>query len=144
MALETVMKAWCRILLFVIGRETRAAASMIEAAQYIAERRRVVLVINDIEAGTVIHLNSVSVSEATDLNRARRFLADISRQYGVHVFGSVVDACRHIERVLHAHLYSPHRQNKPHATGHSSTSMHSRVSDVSLTRAPKKTQMIPF
>lgn len=53
-ALEGLMKAWCKILLFVIGKQTRALASMIEVAALIAAGRKVVLVVEPIEPGVEI------------------------------------------------------------------------------------------
>jgi hypothetical protein len=50
--IEANAKAGARLLLFVIGPETRGVASMVEAAELIACCRNVVLVLQDIPPGT--------------------------------------------------------------------------------------------
>jgi hypothetical protein len=96
LVLENLMKAWCQVLLFVIGKETRALASMIEAAQNLAEKREVVLVITDCERDTFVEDQRLGTAELKDLNRARTYLRDVARQYGVPVFETVAQACQHI------------------------------------------------
>ena len=89
-------QVWCRTLLFVIGNETRALASMIEAAALIGEGRRVVLVMNDVRAGSVIDGSIISESEAKDLNRGRAYLNEVASSHHVAVFSSIADACQHV------------------------------------------------
>lgn len=84
-ALEGLMKAWCKILFFVIGAKTRALASMIEVASLIAAGRRVVLVIEPVEAGVEIEGQVPSASELKDLNRAREYLKDVASSYNIPV-----------------------------------------------------------
>jgi hypothetical protein len=87
-ALEGLMKAWCKILLFVIGSRTRALASMIEVAALIAAGRRVVLVIENVEAGVEIEGQVPSGPELKDLNRARQYLRDVANNYHIPVHPS--------------------------------------------------------
>ena len=56
-------------LLFVVGAETRAVSSMIEASEYIAAGRNVVLVLQEIEDRAEIGGAAISGSELSDLNR---------------------------------------------------------------------------
>ena len=95
-ALEGLMKAWCKILLFVIGKQTRALASMIEVAALIASGRRVVLVIEPVEAGVEIEGQVPSASELKDLNRARSYLRDVASNYSIPVHGSAIDGIKAI------------------------------------------------
>jgi hypothetical protein len=87
-ALEGLMKAWCKILFFVIGSKTRALASMIEVAALIAAGRRVILVIEPVEAGVEIEGQVPSASELKDLNRAREYLKDVASHYNVPIHTS--------------------------------------------------------
>jgi hypothetical protein len=61
-------QVWCRVLLFVIGDQTRALASMIEAAALIGQGRHVVLVMNEMPAGAKIdgQVGAGSVALVTD------------------------------------------------------------------------------
>jgi Nucleoside 2-deoxyribosyltransferase like len=98
--LENVMKAVCRHLIFVINGTTRSLASMIEAAQYIGEGRRVTLVINPVSVGTEIAGEIVSESEARDLNRARTYLAGVAQMHDIPVFDNVAPACQHMVKQI--------------------------------------------
>lgn len=84
--LEADAKARSPVLLFVIDSATRAIASMLEATEYIAKNRVVVLVILDIpEGATFVEKFDTSVAvgknERLDLNRARKYLRDIASRY---------------------------------------------------------------
>lgn len=85
-ALEAHVKESCRILLFVIDKQTRAIASMLEAAEYIAAGRNVVLAINKIPEGCRISDEEVVGSTLKDLNRARDYLSDTALRHGCPYF----------------------------------------------------------
>ena len=70
-AVEAAAKKEAEVLLFVIDGQTRAIASMLEAAEYISTGRRVVLVVQNIADGTEIAGSKVTGGELKDLNRAR-------------------------------------------------------------------------
>ncbi len=95
-ALETLMKAACPFLLFVVSGATRSATSLVEAAEYIAARRNVVLVVEDMVAGMTIGSDVVSAGEALDFNRGRAYLRNTALRYGAPVFHSVADGCQAI------------------------------------------------
>ena len=83
-------------LLFVIDAQTRAIASMLEAAEAITAGRHVVLAVLDIADGTGIGGQAVTGAELKDLNRARAYLRDIASRHGTQVFGSVEEAVKSI------------------------------------------------
>ena len=96
-------QVWCRTTLLVLGSDSRAVASLVEAAQLVAEGRDVVLVVQMVEqqslaAGLGQPMNKVSVDEVKDLNRGRAYLVDVARQYGVPVFNNVAEAVEHLLR----------------------------------------------
>lgn len=104
---EAKAKEVCDVLLFVIDRDTRAIASMLEATEYIMSSRRVVIVIMDIPEGTTIDGEVVVGRQLKDLNRARAFLCDIAARHQKYcdVFDSV-------ERVsTHTHTHPRRRTN---------------------------------
>jgi hypothetical protein len=71
---------------------------MLEATEYIISNRRVVLVIEDIKAGTLIDNELVAQRQLKDLNRARAFLADIAarHQKKCDIHNSIESAINHI------------------------------------------------
>eukprot|EP00455_Lapot_gusevi_P030077 TRINITY_DN3226_c0_g2_i1.p1 TRINITY_DN3226_c0_g2~~TRINITY_DN3226_c0_g2_i1.p1 ORF type:complete len:186 (-),score=52.46 TRINITY_DN3226_c0_g2_i1:273-830(-) len=75
---------------------------MVEATEYLASHREVVLVVNHLAEGTIIRGERVSASEARALNEARDYVAKLARQLGQMVFDSVPDACEYIIRRLRA------------------------------------------
>lgn len=79
--LEANAKQEADSLLFVIDGQTRAIASMIEATEFIAAGRHVVLVIANIPDGTVIDGQTISGRELKDLNRARTYLRDVAARW---------------------------------------------------------------
>ena len=89
--IEAQAKATAEVLLFVIDSQTRAIASMLEAAELIG-RRDVRLVVLDIEDGTEIDGRAVTGRELKDLNRARAYLRDIAQRHGVTVYATVAEA----------------------------------------------------
>ena len=78
------------VLLFVIGRETRAVASIAEAAFYIGVGRDVVIVLQPYPE------TMETLDESLDLNRGRRYLRQIAEECSVRIFDTPVDAIRHI------------------------------------------------
>ena len=95
-AIEADNKMCAHTLLFVVGAETRAVASMIEASEYIAGGRNVVLVLQDIADGAEIGGAAVTGGELKDLNRGRRYLADVASRHGTPSFATVEEAVDHI------------------------------------------------
>jgi hypothetical protein len=86
MAEELFHKESSKIRLFVIGRETRAVASMAEAAYYIGQGKKVILVIQPYPE-TMETLN-----ESADMNRGRAYLRQIAEQNNVHIYDDAVAA----------------------------------------------------
>lgn len=93
-AIEAAAKDEADVLLFVIDSQTRAIASMLEATEYICTGRRVVLVIDDLEAGTEITGKLIYGSELKDLNRARAYLRDVAKRHHVAVHNDVTEAVK--------------------------------------------------
>ena len=90
MAAELAAKETCSVLLFVIGRETRAVASIAEAAYYIGRGRKVMLVLQPYPE------TMETLDECADLNRGRRYLREIAEEASVSIFDTPMDAARHI------------------------------------------------
>ena len=90
MTTENYQKENAKYLLFVIDDETRAIASMIEAANYIGLGRKVVLVIKQVS------IKTFAECEIKDLNRGRTYLHDIADQHNVKVFDSIEPAINYI------------------------------------------------
>lgn len=80
-ALEAKAKEESELLLFVIDRQTRAIASILEATEFTCTGRNVLLVIDDIEDGTEIAGQAITGRELRDLNRARSYLRELSGRY---------------------------------------------------------------
>jgi len=98
--IEAGAKAAAACCLFVIDSQTRAIASMLEAAELITAGRSVTVVILDIEDGTEIGGQPVTGRELKDLNRARAYLRDIADRNGADVYDSVPAA---VEGVIRAY-----------------------------------------
>ena len=90
MVTENYQKDHAKYLLFVIDDETRAIASMIEAAYYIAQGRKVVLTIKKVSEPTF------DEKELKDLNRGRTYLRDVAKQHNISVYESIDDAVHYI------------------------------------------------
>ena len=90
--IEAQAKQHANILLFVIDAQTRALASMLEASEYIAAGRKVVLIVEEVEVGSEIAGTTCDVAEAKDLNRARSYLRDVATRHGAPVHETVVEA----------------------------------------------------
>lgn len=94
---EAMAKTKAKVLFFVIDDETRAIASMIEASEFAALEKPMVLVINEVPAGAVIGGEEVGPNELKDLNRGRKFLEDVAHRHEVPVFKTVAEG---IEKVI--------------------------------------------
>jgi hypothetical protein len=94
--IEAEAKADASVLLFVIDSQTRAISSIAETSEYICSGRCVVLVIKEVQPGTVIAGAEASIGECKDLNRARVYLADIAKRHGVPIFTDIAKSVDHI------------------------------------------------
>ncbi len=103
---EEAAKQTAKLLLYVIGRETRAVASMIEASELISSNRLVVLVLQDVSTGKF-----PGPAEAKDLNRGRAYLADVAARHGVPFYKSVEDALLEVPRLLRSSSRASSRRN---------------------------------
>jgi hypothetical protein len=88
---ENYQKDHAKYLLFVIDNETRAIASMIEAAYYIGLGRQVIVVIKKISGN-----ETFAEGEIKDLNRGRTYLHDIAEQKNIMVFDFIESAVDYI------------------------------------------------
>lgn len=95
MTTENYQKEHAKYLLFVIDDETRAIASMIEAAYYIGLGRKVVLVIKKVTTDTFAE------NEIKDLNRGRTYLHDVAEQHNIIVFDLIEPAVNYIVKTAH-------------------------------------------
>jgi hypothetical protein len=95
---EADAKGAARVILFVIGSETRGIASMVEAAELIASGRDVVLALVDIPRGATIAGEKLGAAEIKDLNRGRAYLADVAERHGQTVYRTVLAAVREVVR----------------------------------------------
>lgn len=97
------------VLFFVIDRQTRALASVLEATEHICRGRVLVLVIEDVAknsrmSGSVLPIDD---KQCDDLNRARAYLRDVCDRHGVCYYTSVEDGCRAVMGVVHKALHTP-------------------------------------
>lgn len=96
MVLENIMKHVSGWLLFVIGGETRGIVSLVEAAQYIAEGRPVILLVHGMADGAQVFGHDVTGDELRTLNNARKYLLSVAELYGTPVHETVEGACEAI------------------------------------------------
>ena len=92
--IEARAKENADILLFVIDDQTRAVASIAEAAYYIGTGRKVVLVVQKFVGYESVY--SIHPNEFKDLNRGRTYLEDFAKRHNVPLCDSVesaVDMC---------------------------------------------------
>jgi len=101
--IESLIKSNCDTLLFVIDSDTRAIASMIEAAEYICQGRDVVMVVKTLsEDGTgaqppaSVNGERLGAAQVRELNRARSYVTDLAQRHGVDVFTDIGLACEYI------------------------------------------------
>jgi len=93
---EALAKESAKVLLFVIDDETRAIASMVEAAEFIARGRPTVLVILDVPQGAAIGGEEVGPNQLKDINRGRKFLADVAKRHNFPVYSNLKDAMQKV------------------------------------------------
>jgi hypothetical protein len=83
-------------MLWVITRDTRAVASVAEAAFYIAERRPLALALEMLGEEAEIDGRRLRIEEINDLNRGRLFLRTVAADASIPVFDEVPDAVRYV------------------------------------------------
>ena len=112
---ETNAKKNSTILLFVIDSATRAVSSMVEASEYIASGRDIMLVVmpdvlsnQEFEDGV-----PVGASEMKDLNRARAYLRDVAKRHGCIVYDDVASGVREVIRKFRLQAADPGREANP-------------------------------
>mmetsp|Transcript_44264 Transcript_44264/g.86607 ORF Transcript_44264/g.86607 Transcript_44264/m.86607 type:complete len:337 (+) Transcript_44264:106-1116(+) len=95
---EAAAKEAADIHLYVIGPQTRAISSMLQAVESIMTGRTVVLVVHEIKNGLIIHKQTLSARQIRDLNRARMFLLDLvdRNQDNSVIFCTVQEALNYI------------------------------------------------
>ncbi len=89
--IEAQAKEEAAVLFFVIDKHTNALASMMEVVELSVAGRQVVLVIEQISAGTKIGGHVVSKIMLKDLNRSRAYTRDVARRFGVPVYDNIED-----------------------------------------------------
>jgi len=99
--LESVAKGGCDVLLFVIDKDTRALASMIEVSEYITSGRVVVLVVQMLAVGGMLAGEVIGDSDRTDMNRARVYMRELASRYpeNVTICPNVDEACAQCIRI---------------------------------------------
>jgi hypothetical protein len=102
--IESKAKDSCKILLFVIDNQTRAIASMLEAAEYIGVGRKVVCVIQAVEEGQSIAGDLVPPHAVKDFNRARSYLRDIANRHGIPCFSKIPHAIQECVNIVKGRL----------------------------------------
>jgi len=99
--LEETAKTEADVLLFVIGSQTRAIASMIEVAELAADpnsNKRLVVVVQDVPANASLGDEKVGPSQLKDLNRGRAYLAKCLDRHGVPAMSDVATGVRECVR----------------------------------------------
>jgi hypothetical protein len=98
-AVEQRAKVKSKLLLYVITTETRAIASMVEAAELATSGRNMVLVLTDYTADDAAS-RGMSVDEMKDLNRGRAYLADVAERHKCPTFEDINNALVEVARRL--------------------------------------------
>lgn len=93
---ESKAKEKAKILLFVIDNKTRGYASLVEAAYYIGQGRKVVVVLQRFAQ----EVNGIRQEEFRDANRGRAFLEDICKTNEIPVYSEVQDAVAYICKMM--------------------------------------------
>lgn len=95
---EVKAKETSAFLLYVLDHRTRGIASMLEAADFIINKRSVVLVISDFAEGMVLAGHPVQAPQVADLNEGRSFLKDIAKRNNktCDLFTNISDAMEFI------------------------------------------------
>jgi len=94
-AAEMEAKARAEVLLYVVGDETRAVATIAEVAYGLGGRRQVALAVKDIGPESSIDGVVPGKAERDDLNRGRIFIKTMAREAGTPVFADVEGAVLH-------------------------------------------------
>jgi hypothetical protein len=89
---ETRAKEAATIILMVIDSATRSIVGINEAVECVCRGRRIILVVQDIQAGTVLEDATVTAKELVELNGAREYLRRLARQRGVRLYADVAVA----------------------------------------------------
>jgi hypothetical protein len=86
---ERKAKAEAHLHFFVIDRQTRALVSIVEAIALILKRANLILVIQDMQRGTMIEGQIVDGVELEQINHARRYLRKLAAKFDVPVYPTV-------------------------------------------------------
>lgn len=90
--IESRAKETAKIVLIVIDNLTRSIVCIHEAVEHICRGRRVVLVVEDIQKGTVVEGTEISDAETADLNGARECLRNLAIKKSIRLFDDVQSA----------------------------------------------------
>jgi hypothetical protein len=106
MVQENEAKLRAKIILIVVNDETRAIASLVEAAELITGGRTVALLIKDFEPGATMPKveglddNGLPIKidtvQRADLNRGRAYLADVAARRGLKIFTKIEAVVQHV------------------------------------------------
>lgn len=101
MQIEAHAKRDAEMLFYVVDANTRAVASMNEVVECICRNRKIVLVVQNMEASNELTRDEAG-SEALlkDLNRGRDYLRDIARRNAVRCHETVEDGIEEVVRRL--------------------------------------------
>jgi hypothetical protein len=92
-AAERECKRKSKVLLMVIGSNTRGIGSLVEAAHLIGEgHKNMVLVLQNVDVNSSIEGEQVDEQEAKDLNRGRAYLEDAASINNIRVCSSIQEA----------------------------------------------------
>lgn len=99
---EATAKEDAFVLLFVIDKQTRALASVLEATEHICRGRILVLVIENVDKGARMSGSKQPIDDAQcdDLNRARAYLRDVCDRHGVITYTNVEDGCKAVLQLV--------------------------------------------
>ena len=101
MEVEAREKIASHVILFPFASTTRGIASLSEAIEFISEgRQKVVLVMADLEPGTVIDGQTITQDEADDINDARIILEEFARAMRVPVYRNIARASEAVVTLL--------------------------------------------
>lgn len=89
---EAQAKRSCVVLLFYISSTSRDISTMVEAAHFLGEGRAVVLCLELVAENSTVDGEWITPPAANDINRGRRYLADVANRTGTPIFDTVEDA----------------------------------------------------
>lgn len=78
--IEREAREQAQVELFIIDGSTRGVASLVEASALVVSGRRIVIMVEEVEQGSVIDGEPVGEKERKDLNRGRKYLLDVVQQ----------------------------------------------------------------